>query len=43
MQVGDFERTVEIVPIELPEETPQDAPYEPEPVVVEPEKEPAHV
>jgi hypothetical protein len=46
MQIGDFERTIEVIPIEIPEEEPQDTPYEPEPVPVEPEpqpEEPTHV
>jgi hypothetical protein len=44
MQVGDFERTIEIVPIDIPEEEPEATPYEPEPVEQPvPAKEPAHV
>lgn len=43
MQVGDFERTVEIIPIELPEEEPQEQPYEPEPLEAPAPQEPAHV
>jgi len=39
VNIGDVERVIEIVPIDVPEDVPVDEPYEPDTVPVAPDEE----